>query len=44
MQNFVLFFPHKVFIPLGFTSKVLMRHIRKNGNSRGSVINERFLK
>ena len=29
---------------MGFTSKVLMRHIRKDGNSRESVINERFLK
>ena len=36
-------FPSLGFIPLGFTIKVLIRHILDGDHSRGSVVNEGFL-
>ena len=41
-MNIVLFFPSLGFIPLGFTSKLLMRHIHNDDNSRGTIVNEQF--
>ena len=47
MQSTILYeyctlFPSLGFIPLGFTSKLLMRHIHDDDHSRGSVVNEQF--
>ena len=41
-MNIVLFFPSLGFISLGFTSKVLTRHIHDDDHSRGSIVNEQF--
>ena len=43
MNIVYFFFPSLGFIPLGFISKVLIRHIRNGGHSRKSIVNKRFI-
>ena len=42
-MNIVIFFPSLGFMPVGFTNKVLMRHLLNGSYSRGSVVNKGFI-